>query len=62
MKLSFGRKVDYALIGLAHLAGNAGQVASAREIAETYGLTVSADDEGAEGAAPARRGPLRPRR
>ena len=37
--LSFSRKTDYALIALAHLAGRAG-VASAREIAETYQLSV----------------------
>src|SRR3954469_11808548 len=39
--LSFSRKTDYALIALAHLAGRAGQTASAREIAETYRLSVS---------------------
>jgi Rrf2 family protein len=39
--LSFSRKTDYALIALAHLAGRAGEVASAREIAQTYGLSLS---------------------
>ena len=39
--ISFGRKTDYALIGLAHLAGNDGRTSSARELAETYGLAVS---------------------
>src|SRR3954469_1819187 len=39
--LSFSRNTDYALIALAHLAGRAGDVASAREIAETYSLSVS---------------------
>jgi Rrf2 family protein len=39
--LSFSRKTDYALIALAHLAGRAGQIASAREIAETYRLSLS---------------------
>ena len=38
--LSFSRKTEYALIALAHLAGRVG-VASAREIAETYRLSVS---------------------
>ena len=38
--LSFSRKTDYALIALAHLAGRAGEIASAREIAETYHLSV----------------------
>src|SRR3954464_8215696 len=38
--LSFSRNTDYALIALAHLAGSVG-VASAREIAETYQLSVS---------------------
>ncbi len=38
--LSFNRKTDYALISLAHLAGSSG-VASAREIAETYKLSVA---------------------
>jgi Rrf2 family transcriptional regulator, cysteine metabolism repressor len=38
--LSFSRKTDYALIALAHLAGSVG-VASAREIAQTYRLSVS---------------------
>jgi Rrf2 family protein len=40
MMLSFSRNTDYALIALAHLAGRTG-VASAREIAETYDLSVS---------------------
>jgi Rrf2 family protein len=39
--LSFSRKTDYALIALAHLAGRTGQVASAREIAQTYPLSLS---------------------
>ena len=38
--LSFSRKTDYALIALAHLAGRAGEVSSAREIAEAYHLSV----------------------
>src|SRR6266480_4659166 len=38
--LSFSRKTDYALIALAHLAGRAGEITSAREIAETYHLSV----------------------
>jgi len=38
--LSFSRKTEYALIALAHLAGRAG-VASAREIGQTYGVSVS---------------------
>jgi len=37
--LSFSRKTDYALIALAHLVGVTG-VASAREIGETYRLSV----------------------
>jgi Rrf2 family protein len=39
--LSFNRNTDYALIALAHLAGRGEQVASAREVAETYGLSIS---------------------
>ncbi|HXE53288.1 MAG TPA: Rrf2 family transcriptional regulator [Tepidisphaeraceae bacterium] len=36
--LSLSRKVDYALIALAHLAGRPGRTSSAREIAEAYDL------------------------
>lgn len=39
--LSFSRNTDYALIALAHIVGRAGAVASAREIAQTYHLSVS---------------------
>lgn len=38
--LSFSRQTDYALIALAHLAGREGNVASAREIALAYALSV----------------------
>jgi Rrf2 family protein len=39
--LRFSRNTDYALIALAHLAGRGAEVASAREIAETYRLSTS---------------------
>src|SRR3954451_8961387 len=39
--LSFSRNTDYALISLAHLAGRAGGVTAAREIGETYSLSIS---------------------
>jgi len=39
--LSFSRKTDYALIALAHLVGRGAAVASAREIAQTYHLSIS---------------------
>jgi Rrf2 family protein len=39
--LRFGRNTDYALIALAHLAGRGAEVASAREIAQTYRLSTS---------------------
>lgn len=39
--LSLSRKVDYALIALAHLAERRGRAASAREIAEAYDLPLA---------------------
>jgi Rrf2 family protein len=38
--LSLSRKVDYALVALAHLLENPDQVASARVIAQAHGLPV----------------------
>jgi Rrf2 family protein len=38
--LSFSKRVDYALIALAHLAGRPGRTAPAREIAAAYELPL----------------------
>lgn len=39
--LSLSRKVDYALVALAHLLENPGQIVSAREVAQAHDLPVA---------------------
>lgn len=39
--LSLSRKVDYALVALAHLLENPGQIVSARELSEAHDLPVA---------------------